>query len=127
MRQRLISIKDWFVGLLLFFVSIAIFVPLTLVNYIAVVFTSKDRGKGYFLNTATNIDKFANQEFRTIFNMILVRGYRFGLIGETISSVLGKNKRDGTLTAIGKGLVWILDLLDKNHCIKSINQNISWG
>ena len=128
MKQRLITIKDWFVGVVLFVISICVFVPLTLINYVAVVITSKDRGKGYFLNTATNIDKFGNQEFRTLFNLTLrtSSGYKFGLIGETISSVLGKNERDQTLSAVGRALAWFLNRLDKNHCIKSINQNISW-
>jgi 8-oxo-dGTP diphosphatase len=41
-------------------------------------------------------------------------------VDETISSVLGKNKKANTLSKIGKGLDWILDILDKNHSIKSI-------
>ena len=49
-------------------------------------------------------------------------GYQFGAVGETISSALGKNQRDKTLTICGKILVSILDFLDKNHCIKSIRE-----
>ena len=54
-----------------------------------------------------------------LFNKVLIneKGYRFGDIRETISSVLGKNQRDKTLTKTGKVLVWVLD---KNHCEKSI-------
>ena len=47
-------------------------------------------------------------------------GYKFGNFNETISSALGKNQRDKTLTKCGKILVSILDFLDKNHCQKSI-------
>jgi len=49
-------------------------------------------------------------------------GYEFGKTGETISSALGKNQRDNTLTNCGKILVTILDFLDKNHCKKSIKE-----
>ena len=41
---------------------------------------------------------------------------------ETISSVLGKNQRDNTLSFAGKVLVFILDTIDKNHCKKSIKE-----
>ena len=44
--------------------------------------------------------------------------------GETISSALGKNQRDKTLSKKGKLLVKILDFLDENHCENSINNNI---
>ena len=49
-------------------------------------------------------------------------GYKFGNFNETISSALGKNERDKTLSKTGKLLVKILDFLDKNHCIKSIKE-----
>ena len=47
-------------------------------------------------------------------------GYKFGVEGETISSALGKNERDGTLTKRGKQLVKLLNWLDKDHCRKAI-------
>ena len=36
----------------------------------------------------------------------------------------GKNERDGTLTKTGKVLVWILDKIDNNHSIKSIDEKV---
>ena len=47
-------------------------------------------------------------------------GYGFGKTGETISSALGKNERDKTLSKKGKILVKILDFFDENHCENSI-------
>jgi hypothetical protein len=80
--------------------------------------------KGYFRSTALSIDIWANREFRTLWNAQLrtEEGYEFGKLGETISSALGKNQRDGTLTKKGKILVAILDFLDKNHCENSIKK-----
>ncbi len=103
-------------GFLLFVIAYVLFLPLTLINWIAV----KNK-KGYFKSSAINLDKFGNREFRTLFNKTLVNGYQFGNVNETISSVLGKNERDNTLTRFGKIIVWILDKLDKNHCFKSID------
>ncbi len=48
--------------------------------------------------------------------------YEFGKENETISSALGKNERDKTLSKKGKLLVKILDFLDKNHCKKSMKE-----
>lgn len=111
-----------FLDLLLYFVAYILFLPLTFLNFIAVAIESKDHAKGYFRSTAVNIDKFGNREFRTLWNAILriQPGYEFGNINETISSALGKNERDKTLTTTGKILVWILNKLDKDHCKKSI-------
>lgn len=82
--------------------------------------------KGYFRSSAVNLDKYANREFRTLWNKTLKKenGYKFGNENETISSALGKNERDKTLTKTGKVLVWILDKIDNNHSIKSINEKV---
>lgn len=108
--------------MLLFLIAYILFLPLSIINYVVVYSTSKDSAKGYFRSTAVNLDKFGNREFRTLWNKTLrtEQGYEFGNINETISSALGKNQRDGTLTKTGKKLVWILNLIDKNHSIKSI-------
>jgi hypothetical protein len=94
-----------------------LFLPLSIVNYFCV----KNK-KGYFKQTALNLDKFGNREFRAFLNFSMQKnGYQFGNPNETISSALGKNERDKTLTKCGRILVKILDLIDKNHCKKSIS------
>lgn len=106
-------------GFLLFIIAYILFLPLSLINFCVV----KNK-KGYFKSSAINLDKFGNREFRTLLNktLILESGYKFGDIKETISGVLGKNERDKTLSKTGKILVWILDKLDKNHALKSIDK-----
>jgi len=106
-------------GFLLFLIAYVLFLPLTIVNYCVV----KNK-KGYFKSSAISLDKFGNREFRTLLNKALISeyGYEFGNMNETISGVLGKNERDKTLTTTGKCLVFILNKLDKNHCLKSIDK-----
>ena len=108
-------------NLLLFVIAWILIPPLTIWNLIVV---NKKYGntKGYFRNTALSIDIWANFEFRTLWNtkLRIDGGYEFGKTGETISSALGKNERDKTLTIYGKILVAILDFLDESHCQKSI-------
>lgn len=109
-------------GVALFYFAYKIFLPLTILNFAILLYKGK-AGK-YFLSSAVNLDRFANYEFRTLFNLILRKkhGYEFGNFEETISSVLGKNQRDGTLSFVGKCLVWILDKLDKDHCKRAISE-----
>lgn len=104
-------------GIILFIIAYVLFLPLVIFNALNV------RSKGYFKNTAINLDRFGNREFRFSLNKYLIieeSANRFGDIRETISSVLGKNQRAGTLTYFGVFICAILDFLDKDHCKKSI-------
>jgi len=111
-------------GVVLFIVSIVLFLPLTLINMMVVVWKKRTLKtlNGYFYQTAVDIDRFGNHNLRTLLNTTLITptGYPFGDFRETISSVLGKNEILDTLSLTGKSLVWILNLLDENHCRKSI-------
>ena len=116
-------------GILLYIVAIILFIPLSVINFFVVLWNYGIKWKtvnGFFYETAVDIDRFGNRNFRTLWNAILKKkdGYKFGNINETISSALGKNKVKGTLTYTGKVLCVILDFLDENHCIKSINNDI---
>lgn len=113
--------RTFVLGFILFLVSVVLLVPLTLINFAVVA--ARGKAKGYFMSTAVNLDRFGNYEFRTLFNSTLIHrdsANRFGAFEETISSVLGKNKRAGTLSMSGRMLTGILDSIDKDHCIKSI-------
>ena len=106
-------------GLILYIIAYLLFLPLTIFNALNV------KKKGYFKDTAINIDRFGNREFRFSLNKYLITEKspdRFGNIEETISSVLGKNQLSNNLTTLGKLLCWVLDKIEKNHCIKSINK-----
>ena len=112
-------------GILLYIIATILWVILTPIN-LAIVTIKYGLSNSYFLETAVDIDKFGNRNFRTFFNasMRLRNGYNFGNVNETISSALGKNQRDGTLSWFGKAICFILDKLDKDHCKKSINENV---
>lgn len=109
-------------GFLLFIIALFLILPLTIINYCLV-----ENRSGYFKGTAMRLDIFANREFRTLWNKALIKtnGYQFGNGDETISSALGKNQVSGTLTNTGKGLVWILDKIEKDHCLLAINDQFT--
>lgn len=77
----------------------------------------------WFYRTARAIDVFANVNGSEFFDAIFIinGGYKFGNPKETISSVIGKNQRDKTLSIAGKVLRYMLDKIDQDHCLNSIN------
>ena len=79
----------------------------------------------WFYRTAREIDLFANVVGAEFWNAVFIinGGYKFGNPKETISSVLGKNQRDKTLTLLGDALRWVLDRIDEDHCLNSINHD----
>jgi len=82
--------------------------------------------KLWFLNLAISKDQYGNVLGMYLFNDLLIikqAKHRFGHPDETISSVLGKNKRENTLTKLGAILSNVLDFLDHNHSIKSIEED----
>ena len=100
------------------------------INFFYVILIKKKftwkRLNGYFREQAIAIDRFGNSQYRSLFNAWFVAdgGYKHGNINETISSVLGKNEHFGKLTKAGKVLVKVLNFIDKDHCFKSINENV---
>tara|TARA_B100001559_G_C16408936_1_gene579399 strand:- start:711 stop:1100 length:390 start_codon:yes stop_codon:yes gene_type:complete len=79
----------------------------------------------WFFRTAREIDIFANVVGAEFWNSVFITdgGYKFGNPKETISSVLGKNQRDKTLTLLGDLIRWVLDRIEKDHCLNSINDD----
>ena len=79
----------------------------------------------WFYAWALSIDQLGNVVCKELFNDALITpsGIEFGNPDETISSVLGKNKLNNSLTWLGKSLDWILNKLDPNHSINSIENN----
>lgn len=82
------------------------------------------RGK-YLYKIALGIDQLGNVVCARLFNFFLIdiEGHQFGNEDETISSVLGKNKKTNTLTLFGIALDMLLELIDKNHNIEAIEED----
>jgi hypothetical protein len=64
---------------------------------------------------AVIIDVFGNYLFKDFWNLTLSKSgdnYKFGILGETISSCLGKKRIEGSLTMVGYGISKVLDFID---------------
>jgi len=68
------------------------------------------------------LSMISNYNYASILNNLLINnnGVKFGNSLETISSVLGKNQLINTLSPFGMMVVYVLDMFDKDHAIKSI-------
>ena len=120
-----------FIGVLLFFISIVLMIftgPLGLIyGFLHALFTNGFTGIGEFLlKIAISVDQLGNVIMQHLLNLLWVKkvGYKFGNRDETISSVLGKNKQNNTLTVFGKSIDKILDTIDANHSLNSIDYYI---
>jgi len=109
----------------MFLLILAILLAIILfpIGFIFSMFYPK-RGK-YMYKIALGIDQLGNVICARLFNFFLIdiNGHRFGNEDETISSVLGKNKKTNTLTLFGIVLDMVLERIDKNHNIKSIEED----
>jgi hypothetical protein len=104
-------------------VAIVLAIVLFPVGFMFSMFYPK-RGK-YLYRIALGIDQLGNVVCARLFNFFLIDadGYQFGNEDETISSVLGKNKKTNTLTFFGIALDALLELIDKNHNIEAIEED----
>lgn len=117
-------------GIILFVIAFVlglVFLPIGLAYSIVVTFckTFLKRFATYLFVIAIAIDQLGNVVMQDLFNDIIIKrpGHKFGNEDETISSVLGKNRLSNTLTKTGKILDGILNLLEKNHSVKSIEKD----
>ena len=116
-------------GTLLYLVSLILLFIFYPIGYIWSLIIVKWAKLGrYNENVAIGIDVLGNIFLAPVLNKYFVtnKGYQFGYRGETISSVLGKNKIVNMLSALGKTLANLLDKIDKNHCINSIDKRRNW-
>jgi len=100
-----------------------IFLPLALL----VALTLGHKGlTRYFWNLAISIDQTGNVVMSELFNRLLIHKYssnKFGNPDETISSVIGKNKRAKTLKWLGRRIGFILDKIDPGHTKTAIEDD----
>lgn len=116
------------IGLVLYLVSKILKSLLSPIAHIwAYLSLTRKEHNEYLKQLAIAEDCYVNRLLAPILNKIAIKknAYPFGNIKETISSVLGKNKRDNTLLFVGKIIDWILNIFDKNHSIKSIDDRVN--
>ncbi|MBU2903636.1 NUDIX domain-containing protein [Arenibacter algicola] len=119
------------IGILLFFISIFLLTLTLPLGFIYGIFHGLFK-KGivglseYLLEIAISIDQLGNVGMQHLLNVLWIKkgGYKFGNRDETISSALGRNNKLGTLTKFGSAIDQLLDLIDKNHSLNSIDYYI---
>ena len=115
-------------GIFLFLISAIIRILLAPFIFIYGIFkASKNKSIGdYFKQIGLANDRWGNVVGQYAFNRLLSEpnGYKAGNGKETISSYIGKNSENGTLTKLGVFFYRILNLIDKNHCENSIDNTV---
>lgn len=113
-------------GFVLLLVAIILSVILYPIGLIYAIFYPERNEYAY--SVAYAIDQLGNVVMKYAFNKWLISndGIKFGNPDETISSVLGKNKKEDKLTKSGRFLDWILEKLDNGHSLDAIEEDEAW-
>lgn len=125
----------FFDGLALFILALVLTIPLTLLSFIVTPISYIIKFKwiqglndfgSYLRRLAVSVDQFGNGSCATMFQFILTKkgALKFGEIDDTVSYVLGRNKYKNKLTIFGKLIVFVLDVIDRDHVEKAINHKI---
>ena len=119
------------IGFILFLISVLLFILTAPLGFIyGILHSLFAKGIGgigeYLLKIAISIDQLGNVLMQHLLNLLWVKkgGYKFGNRDETISSAIGRNKRMGTLTRFGSAIDKVLDFIDPNHSLNSIDYYI---
>lgn len=116
------------IGLLLLNLVYVVYWPFMYLRNLTVRAFIPTMGKKHF-NLAFDLDVFGNYAFPDFWNWLFIKSKsnnKFGRLGETLSSVLGKNQLRGSLTIAGWIMVYILWAVDLKywfkggHCLNSI-------
>lgn len=110
-------------GLILTLLAYLLLVIFTPIGILYSIIRNLFKVNKYFLNLALSLDQLGNAVMSTLFNDILIKkeGYLFGDIDSTLSSVLGKNKINNTLTKLGSIICYILNKIEDNHVENAAN------
>lgn len=111
---------------LLFLVAICVFILLAPLGVIYVLLFKRKQLHSYWWDSAITTNQAGNVINGPLFNLLLITRnsvHKFGNPDEMVSSVLGKNKREKTLTWTGMFFAWVLNRIDKNHVERAIEHD----
>jgi len=125
-----------FLGLILIILALLLFLILTIIalpfSLISPFFIKDHRNigeildgfSGYFISIAASLDQTGNKAFGKLLTFVLVNTKVEGHavhedIDDTISEVTGWNELNDSQTLTGRALSWVLNMLDRNHGIRS--------
>ena len=133
------NIGQLLLSFLLILVAFALFIPCLCASLIwkVIVSISKENRKArdiisgtaqFFLAIAIALDQLGNVAFGGFFNWLFLKNqeglYNFGNAHETVSEVLGWNQYLKHLNRKGKFMVSLLNVIEKDHCLKAMRSGI---
>ena len=125
-KNRTFLTNSLLVGVAL--VLMVILWPLQFITVLIRIVTGKAMN-GYLYRVAESLDQHGNAAYAHTLNFLFAKkeGWQHGDEDETISFVIGINKRNGHLTVFGRFIELVLDLIDAGHCEKAIKSQKTVG
>lgn len=118
------------IGFILTLVAYLLFMVFAPFGILYQVITNLRGVNKYFFDIAVCIDQAGNVVCRKLLDLIMIKSYGqipFGNPDETISSVIGKNHANGSLTWCGWGLYKLLNKIEKDHSENAIEEDEKSG
>ena len=111
-------------GFILLVIALILSVILFPVGFLYSIFSLRFKFSSYLKVIAISIDQMGNVVCAELFNDTLVKkgAYSFGDEDNTISEVLGINKKRGSLTKLGIWVAMVLNRIEKDHVEKAIKK-----
>jgi hypothetical protein len=114
-------------GLSLLIIALILSAVLFPIGFIYSILSLRFKFSSYLKVIAISIDQLGNVVCAELFNDTLIKKglnvFEFGNEDNTISEVLGINKRSGDLTRLGFLIATILNKIEKNHVEKAISND----
>ena len=149
MKSKLTSLLSWlkeafqniagligslFLNLLAIILFIICFFPAIIWKVIASIGQKKRKIRDiltgttkFFVGIAIALDQVGNVAFGGFFNWLFLKDpvtFAFGNTHETVSEVLGWNQTVENLNRKGKLMVSILNVIEKDHCLKAMTSGL---
>ncbi len=119
------------IGVALFLISIILFILTASFGLVyGILYSLYKKGlrgiSEYLLKIAISVDQLGNVLMQHLLNLLWLKkgAYKFGNRDETISSAIGRNKKLGLLSGFGRLIDNVLDKIDPNHSLNSIDYYI---
>ena len=121
------GIRKLIVYMLLALLAICLFIPVGCLALVVTIIVALRHWNirfigSFFYSLAFGLDQTGNATFGHLLNATLIKEqqvYPFGSPDQTISHVLGRNKKLDNLSPIGQGLSDLLNFIDRKHVEKA--------
>lgn len=127
-KRLFVALALWIISIILKYVIAIFSIVINTIYFVGSIKwkTGRSRLADHLMNRAISNDQHGNVCHAKTFQYLMTKpgGEKFGNPDDTISYVLGRNMCQGKLYILGKPIAKVLDLIEKDHLLISIESKI---